>query len=160
VTQEVIDWTDKFRAFMGEKQRNDEFKIGHSMSQSMTFLPHFQFDDKSDTVFADIAGLHDTGGELIDLVNCFVNKKIFNLAAKVKFIVPFTPMNISDARGKSIMDHVETIMALCDSNELHELMQCIQPVITKCPIDDDDIDLEELQGNVLERLQGDLKKRM
>ena len=41
-------------------------------------------------MFTDIAGLNDADGELIDLINCFVNKKLFNLASKVKFSIPFS----------------------------------------------------------------------
>ena len=54
-------------------------------------------------------------------------------------------MQITESRGIGIMDHVETIMALCDSSQLSDLMASIQPVITKCPVDEDnEIDLEEL----------------
>lgn len=67
-------------------------------------------------MFTDIAGLNDADGELIDLVNCFVNKKIFNIASKVKFLIPFSYNQIYDSRGKNIMDHVETVMALCENS--------------------------------------------
>jgi hypothetical protein len=47
----------------------------------MTFMPQFKIDpDIPDVVWADIAGLQDTGGELISFINSFVNKKIFQLA--------------------------------------------------------------------------------
>lgn len=41
-------------------------------------------------MYSDIAGLMDTSGDLIDYVNCFMNKKIFNQSKKVKFIVPMS----------------------------------------------------------------------
>lgn len=96
----------------------NEFKIGHSLALSQTFIPHFYQDSSSDNdlMFTDIAGLNDSDGELIDLVNCFVNKKIFNIASKVKFLIPFSYNQIGDARGKNIMDHVETVMALCENS--------------------------------------------
>ena len=53
-------------------------------------MPHFQIDKERDVMFTDIAGLNDADGELIDLINCFVNKKIFNIASKVKFLIPFS----------------------------------------------------------------------
>ena len=71
--------------------KENEFKIGHSVAKSMTFMPHFEYDAEQDLMFADIAGLHDTDGEIIDYINCFMNKKIFNTASRVSFIVPFTP---------------------------------------------------------------------
>ena len=67
----------------------EEFLIGHSASKSQTFLPYFkQIDDKK--FFADIAGFHDTCGDLIEFINCFVNKKIFLRANHVKFLFPVT----------------------------------------------------------------------
>lgn len=102
---------------MTEQQLQNEFKIGHSLAQSQTFIPHFFSDGTSSSLmFTDIAGLNDSDGELIDLVNCFVNKKIFNIASKVKFLIPFSYNQIMDSRGKSIMDHVETVMALCENS--------------------------------------------
>lgn len=109
-------------------------------------------------MFTDIAGLNDADGELIDLVNCFVNKKIFNIASKVKFLIPFSYNQIYDSRGKNIMDHVETVMALCENSQLQELTNSILPVITRCPVtDDNDIDLDELKDQVLKRLKKDLQ---
>jgi len=67
--------------------------VGHSQSQSMTFMPQFIIDkENSDVMWADIAGLQDTGGELISFINSFVNKKIFQLAKQVKFLVPLTSL--------------------------------------------------------------------
>ena len=109
-------------------------------------------------MFTDIAGLNDADGELIDLMNCFVNKKIFNIASKVKFLIPFSHSQIIEAKGKSVMEHVETIMALCENSQLKDLMDSIQPVITKCPVDmDNEIDLDELKDQVQKRLMNDLK---
>ena len=79
-------------------------------------MPHFQIDKERDVMFTDIAGLNDADGELIDLINCFVNKKIFNIASKVKFVIPFSHGQITEARGKGIMEHVETVMALCENS--------------------------------------------
>jgi len=46
----------------------------------MTFLPDFELEKNTGYVFGDLAGFFDTGGSLIDLVNCFVTKKIFQKA--------------------------------------------------------------------------------
>jgi len=109
-------------------------------------------------MFTDIAGLNDADGELIDLINCFVNKKIFNIASKVKFLIPFSYSQIIEAKGKSVMEHVETVMALCENSQLKDLMDSIQPVITKCPVDSgNEIDLDELKDSVQKRLMNDLR---
>ena len=66
----------------------------------MTFLPHFkQRDDQSSVLYADIAGLMDTGGDLLEYINCFVNKKLFNMADKVRFLFPMTFDSIKEERG-------------------------------------------------------------
>ena len=64
------------------------FKIGHSDSESETFLPTFVKHPSQDLWFVDIAGLQDTGGELIDFCNTFIIKNIFQKAKTVKFIIP------------------------------------------------------------------------
>ena len=63
--------------------------------------------------------------DLIDYVNCFVNKKIFNIANKISFIVPFTQTQLRDARGKHILSHIHLILALCTHNRYKELIEAI-----------------------------------
>lgn len=71
----------------------------------MTFMPQFTIDrERPDVVWADIAGLQDTGGQLISFINSFVNKKIFQLAKEVKFLVPLTSLQLSDSRGKGVRE--------------------------------------------------------
>ena len=67
VKQNVID----------HKASLNHFNIGHSKSESMTFLPHFAVDKESGVVYADIAGINDTNGEFVELLNCFINRKMF-----------------------------------------------------------------------------------
>ena len=50
-------------------------------------------------LYADIAGLMDTGGDLLEYINCFVNKKLFNIADKVKFLFPITFDSLKEERG-------------------------------------------------------------
>ena len=50
------------------------FKIGHSKSESETFLPKTHYDAKSGITFVDVAGFNDTGGDLIEIINNFVMK--------------------------------------------------------------------------------------
>ena len=80
------------------------FTIGHSDASSMTFLPHFKCrDESSQIMYADIAGLMDTGGDLLEYINCFVNKKLFNMANKVKFLFPITFDSLKEERGGQII---------------------------------------------------------
>ena len=58
----------------------DAFKIGHDVAESETFIPHVYKDPKYDLVFVDLAGLNDSSGLLINLVNAFVDKFIFSKA--------------------------------------------------------------------------------
>ena len=64
-----------------EELKEDEnfffFGIGHSQSKSETFLPAIHMDDNNDHTWIDIAGLNDTSGDLIYLINSFVTKEIF-----------------------------------------------------------------------------------
>lgn len=70
------------------------FQIGHDKSKSETFLPSVAELTMPDTnqqyYFADLAGISDTGGDLIDLVNSMVAKFIFMQAKDIKFLMPIT----------------------------------------------------------------------
>ena len=66
------------------------FKIGHSVAQSETFLPNFLFDSVSKNVYVDLAGLNDTNGDLIQLINWIIYKQIFNIVHSFNLIVPVT----------------------------------------------------------------------
>lgn len=97
----------------GEKKKNmrtvidvkegadSHFKIGHSRVTSQTFIPDFieDPDPNQPAVWVDIAGFGDTSGELIEYINTFIDKKIFNVAKDVKVIMPFTVSQIGENRG-------------------------------------------------------------
>ena len=50
------------------------FGIGHSLSQSETFMPVLFPDEDNDVTWTDVAGLNDTGGEMVSYINSFVIK--------------------------------------------------------------------------------------
>ena len=50
----------------------NQFRIGHSIAKSETFLPHYMYDKDLKMICIDVAGFHDTRGDLIDLVNCLI----------------------------------------------------------------------------------------
>ena len=99
VKQQVID----------QKAGLNHFTIGHSKSESMTFLPHFVADDEAGVVYADIAGLNDKNGDFVEFLNCFINRKIFLLSNSVRFIVPFTETQIKENKGQQARHLVQVI---------------------------------------------------
>lgn len=52
---------------------NKGFKIGHEET-SETFLPNFVLDKISNTVYIDMAGLNDTSGEFVKMINWMICK--------------------------------------------------------------------------------------
>lgn len=90
VKRKVIDYRNQKSVLM---------PIGHSLEKSETFIPILIKSPLHDFSYVDIAGLQDTGGSIMEYVNQFINKKIFSMASKIRFIVPFTRDQIYDARG-------------------------------------------------------------
>ena len=78
---------------------NYSFRIGHSQSQSETFLPNLLFEKKTGNIYVDMAGLHDTSGDIIQLINWLITKQVFNIVHSFHLIVPITINQIMDARG-------------------------------------------------------------
>lgn len=144
----IIDHTDELKKKLKDDGIQDLFNIGHSKAESMTFIPHFYKPDNQDFTYSDIAGLLDTSGDLFDYVSCFMNKKIFNHAKKVLFIVPMTRNQLDDAKGKAIIQQVEVILNMC-SQSYTDVIKSVQPVMTKLEpsqdeeeiVDEDDIDV-------------------
>jgi len=58
----------------------NNFTIGHEASNSMTFIPHFvkyqNHNDDKGIYYVDLAGLSDTGGLLIQIINALITKMI------------------------------------------------------------------------------------
>lgn len=95
----VIEQTDQV-------QSKGVFKIGHSISESMTFMPSVQMrnGDATQSVYVDVAGLQDTGGDFIDYINSFVTKQLFKSAKSVRFLVAITYSSLMESRGKILKD--------------------------------------------------------
>lgn len=79
----MIDQKEEFKTLKN-------FKIGHSNHESETFLPCFVYDPNSGLLFADVAGLFDTSGDFVELINVFVIRKILSNCRKVRFIFALT----------------------------------------------------------------------
>lgn len=63
-----------------EKFRGEALKIGHSRNQSETFLPTFFHCNDSGITFTDVAGQNDTRGEMMEIINLLLIKRVFNMA--------------------------------------------------------------------------------
>ena len=68
---------DKKKTIIAPKSEQKFFKIGHSSASSETFIPEFYIDLEYKKIMVDIAGLSDTSGLMIELVNSLMNKFIF-----------------------------------------------------------------------------------
>lgn len=146
----VIDKKQALQEQLAQENQGGLFEIGHSEAVSKTFIPHFLDDPDHQFMYGDIAGLLDANGEFMDFINCFMNKRIFNIAKKIKFIVPFTQNQLEVARGHEVIKQIEVILNICQDN-IADLIESIQPVLTKCEITDDDdaIDLDVVHDNLV-----------
>ena len=108
-----------------------------------------------DLVYADVAGLQDTSGGLIEFINMFVIKGIFSKAKRIRFIVPMTFIQIHDNRGQGAREQLKTIQRICSSS-LHNVVDAMQPVITKCK-PNQEYDIEVLRTTLDEQLQSEIQ---
>lgn len=65
------------KTVISSKTERTDFKIGHSVARSETFIPHFYFDSDAKLLYTDIAGLNDSSGDLVDIINRLITKSIF-----------------------------------------------------------------------------------
>lgn len=100
IKTKVIDYNKEFA-----KSKNIIFGIGHSKMKSCTFLPNFQQEDETGLILTDVAGLHDTSGDLIEVINSLIIKRIFMKAESLRFLVPVSYNSIKDERGNRMRQH-------------------------------------------------------
>lgn len=99
----VIDYKDEVKERV--------FPIGHQANVSETFFPGFQeVPNQPNSYFIDIAGLKDTGGEMMEFVNQFINKKIFSATKNLKILIPFTVETPNLNRGGAMIAQLEILM--------------------------------------------------
>lgn len=69
--------------------------------QSETFLPTIGQDSerRSGLLFVDIAGQDDRRGNLIEILNNFITKTLFNLAKSVRFMIVIDKHSLLGQRG-------------------------------------------------------------
>ena len=127
-------------------------KIGHSNQHSQTFLPEFKKVVDQDFIYADIPGQLDAGGALVEFINIFTTKKIFQRAKFVRFIVAMTREQMVESKGNECKNFLQTLQYMCQTN-LATMIDSIQPVVTKVKRGSDDVDIEEIRYNMHDLLQ-------
>jgi len=88
----------------------------------MTYLPHFVHDGKSKIIYADVAGLFDTHGPLMEYINMFMIKGIFQKAKNMRFIIPLTLGELSQGKGMSARAHLKKIQDMFQGN-MHQMVE-------------------------------------
>ena len=113
-----------------EEFRGDVLKIGHLKAQSETFLPTWFIDELSKITYTDVAGRNDTRGELMEIINLLLIKKVFNMAKKVRLLVIFPKGEIDNARGGVVREQMEIVLKIIQGN-YEDMIDAIVPIITK-----------------------------
>lgn len=143
---------------IGATEDKGIFCIGHSKSQSMTFLPDFEQEQQTGYMFGDLAGFFDTGGSLVDLVNCFVTKKLFQMAREVKMILVLTVPQIEQSRGQAVKDTMKVMQSVCQC-DMQTMCQSIQPVLSMCK-PGSDIDIDKIRSVLYKFGQKEMNNQM
>jgi len=74
-----------------------------------------------------------------------VDKYIFMKAKSVRFIAPISYSSLTGSRGMNVREIYEYFEAMC-LPDLERMVDSIQPVVTKCPLNDDSIDIDVLRS--------------
>jgi ABC-type dipeptide/oligopeptide/nickel transport system ATPase component len=140
----------------------EDFIIGHSDVNSETFLPKFLYDRDNDILYGDIAGLQDTSGPLVDFINSFLVKKIFQLAQSVRFLFVLTKKQLKDMRGMQIRQQIRVLQGMCASINIKYIHNSIKPVITKMKTgaladDEDERCLEDIRTIFTEACEAEVE---
>lgn len=130
-----------------EFQAKKLLKIGHSSALSETFRPDTVASEKAGLIFVDVAGFEDSGSPLVELVNMFVNKHIFNISKSISFLMTITASEITNNRGQSVRELVNILNVMCPS-DLSALKDAVIPILTKCKPGDQDADIDEVRSSV------------
>lgn len=122
-------------------------------------MPQFcqRDDDSKNTVYVDVAGLQDSRGDLIELVNIFINKELFRRSNSVRFLLPIPHGQINDARGQATREQIRVIQQICEA-DLDQMIDAILPVITRVDVKDEDFDLEDVQEILLSQFEEEIQR--
>ena len=115
---------------------------------SETFLPTLQeIPGHENSYFVDIAGLKDTGGDLMEFINQFINKKLFGSIKNLKILIPITLTSIKVARGGPVTEQLEILMKTFQKNP-SEMSKSIIPVLTKVNPKDEEFEFDSVKHDL------------
>lgn len=102
--------------------------------------------------------MHDSGGDLFDLINQLITKKVFSNAVQIRFIIPITIAEITEQRGTLIREHFDLLTRIFKDN-ITEIADSVMPILTTKKISKTEFDLyNDAQFPMSEQLDETLKK--
>ena len=87
----------------------------------------------------------DTSGEMIDLLNVFINKLIFNQAVYLRFIVPLTLTQIKEGRGGQVREQLSIIQKMINT-DYNVIADSIFPVLLKVKPGKENTNIDEYRN--------------
>lgn len=106
-----------------------------------------------------MAGLKDSSGDFIELINFFVTKQILKSSDQVRFLVAITASEILDNFGSNSQSMVQILQYTCYEG-IESMINSIQPIITKCCPSSEENDIDQLRGLFLEQLKQESRKKL
>lgn len=92
--------------------------------------------------------MNDTSGELVAIINSLITKVIFKNSKSVKFLIPITHVSMKVGRGQNVRESFKVLQSICYGIELEEMLKAVKPVITKCSLRDQEIDIDVLRDDL------------
>ena len=100
----------------------------------------------------DIAGIKDADGDMFEIINQMINKKIYQMSKGVKFLLVFSKGQIENAKGKDVKELVDTLIRIFQGN-ISEIKESIKPIITKVNPNDDEFEIDTQRNYIYEALE-------
>lgn len=142
------------RIKLGQIEDADAMQIGHGRG-SQTFLP--QFINKNGVLFYDFAGLNDTGGALVNILNASFIKNILEKAKSTKIVFVVSNSELDTGRGQPFKEFLEKIKRLIpeNNNPALQIEDISGLVITKT--NREELEKDELKSSLEELVKDKLE---
>ena len=102
-------------------------------------------------LFVDLAGLKDTSGDLIEIVNSFLSKTVFTEAKSVQFILTIPFHSLAHNRGETVRETMKVMQQVCQGQQLYSVTDALRPVITHYPASSEK-DIAEIRSEIEDQL--------
>lgn len=105
---------------------NPKFKMGHQMIAE-TSDPNIYVDNANKLIICDAPGFDDNRGDDQDIINSFAINQLFDENAKIKIIYVFSihEGDISNGRGKNVVQNMKRIFNMIPNEELLKKAMCL-----------------------------------